>query len=50
MENVAKMKYAMEKLPGFDVPFIAEVKYGPNWHNMEKYDESNAHAMELQLP
>jgi DNA polymerase-1 len=36
-ENIAKLKYAMEKLPGFDVPFIAEVEHGQDWHNLRKY-------------
>jgi hypothetical protein len=27
----------MENLPGFDVPFVAEVETGFNWHDMEKY-------------
>lgn len=36
-ENVDKLCYAMEKLPGFDVPFVAEVEVGPNWHELEKY-------------
>ena len=36
-ENVEKLKYAMEKLPGFDVPFIAEVETGFDWHNLEPY-------------
>jgi hypothetical protein len=36
-ENIEKLRYAMEKLPGFDVPFIAEVETGYDWHNLEKY-------------
>lgn len=36
-ENVEKLKYAMEKLPRFDVPFIAEVETGPDWHNLKAY-------------
>lgn len=37
-ENVEKLKSAMENLPGFDVPFIAEVEYGHNWHDLEPYN------------
>jgi DNA polymerase I-like protein with 3'-5' exonuclease and polymerase domains len=29
---------AMEQLPGFDVPFIVEFEYGPNWHDLEKHE------------
>jgi DNA polymerase I-like protein with 3'-5' exonuclease and polymerase domains len=36
-ENVEGIKYAMEKMEGFDVPFVAEVETGYNWHEMEKY-------------
>jgi len=36
-ENVEYLKHSMESLPRFDVPFIAEVETGCNWHNMEKY-------------
>ena len=39
VENIEKLRYAMEKLPGFDVPFIAEVETGHDWHNLEKYFE-----------
>jgi DNA polymerase-1 len=35
-ENIAKLKYAMEKLPGFDVPFIAEIEVGNNWHDIKR--------------
>jgi DNA polymerase I len=36
-ENTEKLRYAMEKLPGFDVPFVVDVEIGYNWHNMKKY-------------
>ncbi len=36
-ENVEGIQYAMEKMEGFDVPFVAEVETGYNWHEMEKY-------------
>lgn len=35
--TVERLKYSMEKLPGFDVPFIAEVEHGPNWHELSPY-------------
>lgn len=35
-ENVEYLRHSMESLPGFDVPFIAEVETGNNWHNMSK--------------
>lgn len=37
-ENAEALRCAMEKLPGFDVPFVAEVETGQNWHEMEKYE------------
>jgi DNA polymerase I-like protein with 3'-5' exonuclease and polymerase domains len=36
-ENIEKLTYSMENLPGFDVPFIAEVETGYNWHDMKEY-------------
>jgi DNA polymerase-1 len=38
-ENVAEIKASMETQTGWDVPFKAEVKFGPNWHNLEKYND-----------
>jgi DNA polymerase I-like protein with 3'-5' exonuclease and polymerase domains len=35
-ENTEAIKEAMEKMEGFDVPFVAEVEYGYDWHNMSK--------------
>lgn len=35
--EVALLKHAMEKQPGWDVPFVAEVEYGPNYHELRKY-------------
>lgn len=35
--EVALLKHAMEKQPGWDVPFVAEVEYGPNYHDLRKY-------------
>jgi DNA polymerase I-like protein with 3'-5' exonuclease and polymerase domains len=37
-ENIHALKHSMESLPGFDVPFIAEVETGLNWHNLEQYN------------
>lgn len=34
------LKEAMEKQPNWDVPFVAEVEYGHNWHKLEKYEET----------
>lgn len=42
-EEVTRIKYAMEAIPGFDVPFRVDVEYGPNWHDLTPY------AVELQL-
>lgn len=36
-ENVEKLKYAMESLPNLDVPFVAEVEVGQNWHELKAY-------------
>jgi len=33
-ETVNILKYAMEELEGFDVPFIVEVEKGENWHDL----------------
>ena len=33
--EVKILKWAMEEQPGWDVPFVAEVEYGKNWHNLE---------------
>lgn len=32
------LAYAMEQLPGFDVPFIVEFEYGSNWHHLTSYE------------
>jgi DNA polymerase I-like protein with 3'-5' exonuclease and polymerase domains len=37
-ENVEALKHSMESLPGFDVPFVAEIEYGANWHDLAKYE------------
>jgi len=37
-ENVEAIKYSMESLKGFDVPFVAEIEYGANWHDLTKYE------------
>lgn len=36
-ENVRKLRHSMETLPGFDVPFVAEIEYGDNWHELKAY-------------
>jgi DNA polymerase I-like protein with 3'-5' exonuclease and polymerase domains len=38
--EVTILRAAMEDQPGWDVPFRSEVKYGEDWHNLEKYLES----------
>jgi DNA polymerase I-like protein with 3'-5' exonuclease and polymerase domains len=35
--EVKLLKAAMEDQPGWDVPFVAEVEYGKNWHDLENY-------------
>lgn len=35
--EVPILKKAMEDQPGWDVPFVAEVEYGNNWHKLEPY-------------
>lgn len=37
--EVKLLKSAMEDQPGWDVPFVAEVEYGKNWHDLEPYLE-----------
>jgi DNA polymerase I-like protein with 3'-5' exonuclease and polymerase domains len=44
-EEVECIKYAMEDIDGFDVPFKVDVKYGcNNWHDLAPY------SVELQFP
>lgn len=38
-KEVPILKEAMEKQPGWDVPFLAEVEWGHNYHDLEKYNE-----------
>lgn len=38
IDEADNIRYSMETQQGWDVPFKAEVKVGPNWHNLEKYD------------
>jgi DNA polymerase-1 len=37
-EEVTILRHSMESLEGFDVPFIAEVETGTDWHNLEKFN------------
>jgi DNA polymerase-1 len=37
-EEIDEIRHAMEDQPGWDVPFKIETKFGPNWHDLEKYD------------
>jgi len=37
--EVAHIKASMETQTGWDVPFKAKVKVGPNWHDLESYHE-----------
>lgn len=36
-KEVEVLKWAMEKQPGWDVPFIAEVEWGHNYHDLREY-------------
>jgi DNA polymerase I-like protein with 3'-5' exonuclease and polymerase domains len=36
-QAVKDIKASMEDQHGWDVPFIAEVEVGPNWHDLESY-------------
>lgn len=38
LQEAIALAFAMEKLPGFDVPFVVEMEYGHNWHELEEYD------------
>jgi DNA polymerase-1 len=38
--EVTILRAAMEDQTGWDVPFRSEVKFGHNWHDMEKYLEN----------
>ena len=38
-KEVGDLAYAMETLPGFDVPFIVEMEYGDNWHDLKAINE-----------
>lgn len=39
-DDVKALCDSMETLPGFDVPFIAEVEVGDNWHDLKEYNET----------
>lgn len=34
VQEVIDLAFAMEQLSGFDVPFIVEVEFGENWHDL----------------
>jgi len=36
-QEVPRLKNAMEGMPGWDCRFVAEVEYGPDWHNLRAY-------------
>jgi len=38
-EEIALLRGSMEHLPGFDVPFVAEVETGPNWADLKAYND-----------
>lgn len=38
-KEIKTLKWAMEEQPGWDVPFVAEVETGKNWHVLEPYME-----------
>jgi DNA polymerase-1 len=38
-EEIALLRGSMERLPGFDVPFVAEVETGPNWADLKAYND-----------
>jgi DNA polymerase I-like protein with 3'-5' exonuclease and polymerase domains len=37
--DIMDIRAAMENQSNWDIPWRAEIKYGPNWHNMEKVNE-----------
>ena len=36
-KEIPLLTSAMEEMPGWDVPFRAEVETGLNWHDLEKW-------------
>ena len=38
-EEVQEVRASMEHQEGWDVPFKTKVKIGPNWHNLEVYND-----------
>jgi DNA polymerase I-like protein with 3'-5' exonuclease and polymerase domains len=38
-DEIALLRGSMERLPGFDVPFVAEVETGPNWADLKAYND-----------
>jgi DNA polymerase I-like protein with 3'-5' exonuclease and polymerase domains len=41
MAEMTALAEAMEGLPGFDVPFIVEMEWGNNWHDLTDEEPSN---------
>lgn len=37
--EIEEIKASMEDQPNWDVPFKAEVEYGPNWHDLTAWEE-----------
>lgn len=36
-EEIELLKWSMEEMPGWDVPFVAEIEYGANWHELKAW-------------
>lgn len=37
-KDIKEIRSTMEDQPNWDVPWRAEIKYGPNWHNLQLYN------------
>lgn len=51
IKEIIALAKAMETLPGFDVPFIVEMEYGDNWHDLTPIEvprHEQAHSLVLQ--
>lgn len=36
-DEVKRLRASMEEMPGWDVPFVVDVEYGDNWHDLKKW-------------
>jgi len=52
LAEAKRLASAMEDLPGFDVPFIVEMEYGDNWHELTELEipHESTQTLELQRP